>query len=133
MPHIPWLSDSAWGSMDGVITPTASIGPANEAVELVKRFGTGPGAVAAVADLSVTAQQGERLPFIGPNGAGKSTSIKMLTGILRPSSGSARVLGLVPWRERRRLAGRIGVFVRPSSGYANSWCISTRWRTPRCS
>src|SRR5262252_5377627 len=46
--------------------------------------------------------------LIGPNGAGKSTTIKMLTGILHPTSGNLRVLGLTPWRERRKLAYRIG-------------------------
>jgi len=52
--------------------------------------------------------RGERLAFIGPNGAGKSTSIKMLTGILHPTAGTARVLGLVPWQQRRRLSERTG-------------------------
>lgn len=64
--------------------------------------------VEAVDGLSFTVEPGERLAYIGPNGAGKSTSIKMLTGILHPTSGEATVLGLVPWRERKRLVGRIG-------------------------
>lgn len=66
------------------------------------------GPVEAVAGISFAVEAGERLAYIGPNGAGKSTSIKMLTGILHPSSGSAEVLGLVPWRHRRQLAARIG-------------------------
>jgi ABC-2 type transport system ATP-binding protein len=64
--------------------------------------------VEAVAGISFAVDAGERLAYIGPNGAGKSTSIKMLTGILHPTSGSAEVLGIVPWQQRRRLAGRIG-------------------------
>jgi ABC-2 type transport system ATP-binding protein len=51
---------------------------------------------------------GEVVGYIGPNGAGKSTTIKMLTGILVPSGGRVTVAGLVPWRQRRALARRIG-------------------------
>jgi ABC-2 type transport system ATP-binding protein len=58
----------------------------------------------AVKPLNFALEPGEILAFIGPNGAGKSTTMKMLTGVLFPSSGSARVLGLVPWQERRKLA-----------------------------
>src|SRR6476469_5776492 len=52
---------------------------------------------------------GELVGYIGPNGAGKSTTIKMLTGILVPTSGELRVAGLEPSRERTQLARRIGV------------------------
>jgi len=62
----------------------------------------------AVAGIRLKAEAGETLAFLGPNGAGKSTTIKMLTGILHPSSGHARVLGMVPWKERAALAFRIG-------------------------
>jgi ABC-2 type transport system ATP-binding protein len=64
--------------------------------------------VRAVYGISFAVERGERLAYIGPNGAGKSTSIKMLTGILYPTSGTATVLGLVPWKERRALTRRIG-------------------------
>ena len=65
--------------------------------------------VEAVRGITFAVEPGERLAYIGPNGAGKSTSIKMLTGILHPTRGSARVLGLTPWTQRRELARRIGV------------------------
>ena len=64
--------------------------------------------VDAVRGISFDVSAGERLAFIGPNGAGKSTSIKMLTGILYPTSGTATVLGVVPWLERKSLTRRIG-------------------------
>ena len=64
--------------------------------------------VEAVQGLSFRMDEGELLGFIGPNGAGKSTTIKILTGILYPTSGTAEVLGFVPWRERRKLAYHIG-------------------------
>ncbi|MDA8344587.1 MAG: ATP-binding cassette domain-containing protein [Thermaerobacter sp.] len=62
----------------------------------------------AVDSVDLAIDQGEAVAFIGPNGAGKSTTIKMLTGILHPSAGSAEVLGLVPWKSRQRLALQIG-------------------------
>ncbi len=65
--------------------------------------------VEAVRDLSFQVEPGEMIGYIGPNGAGKSTTIKMLTGILVPTSGHLRVAGLEPSRERTQLARRIGV------------------------
>ena len=64
--------------------------------------------VTAVDGISVDVPAGQSVAFIGPNGAGKSTTIKMLTGILHPTSGDVRVLGFTPWRERRKLAYHIG-------------------------
>ncbi len=65
--------------------------------------------VEAVRGISFSIRPGERVAFIGPNGAGKSTTLKMLTGILTPTSGHAEVAGFVPWLERRKLARRIGI------------------------
>ncbi|WP_445632319.1 ATP-binding cassette domain-containing protein [Nostoc sp. DSM 114161] len=65
--------------------------------------------IVAVDGISLSVPHGQAIAFIGPNGAGKSTTIKMLTGILQPSSGTARLLGLNPWRNRRELAYQIGV------------------------
>lgn len=62
----------------------------------------------AVSGVSFEVRRGETLAFIGPNGAGKSTTIKMLTGILYPTSGTVSVLGLNPQRDRKRLAMRVG-------------------------
>src|SRR5262249_31130071 len=65
--------------------------------------------IPAVQGVSFAVGRGERVAFIGPNGAGKSTTLKMLTGILRPTAGHAEVAGLVPWQQRRRLARHIGI------------------------
>lgn len=65
--------------------------------------------VKAVDGITLAIPKGQSVAFIGPNGAGKSTTIKMLTGILHPTSGDATVLGCIPWKERTRLARRIGV------------------------
>ncbi len=65
--------------------------------------------VRAVQDVSFNIRKGEFVGYIGPNGAGKSTTVKMLTGILHPTSGEARVNGLSPQRDRQRLAREIGV------------------------
>ncbi|GAB2922053.1 hypothetical protein GCM10027203_22160 [Nonomuraea fastidiosa] len=65
--------------------------------------------VHAVRDLTFTVQPGEFVGYLGPNGAGKSTTIKMLCGILTPTTGTVRVAGLEPSRRRTTLARRIGV------------------------
>jgi ABC-2 type transport system ATP-binding protein len=64
--------------------------------------------VQAVKDISFTVERGEICAFIGPNGAGKSTTIKMLTGILHPTSGEISVLGFNPAKQRQKLSYHIG-------------------------
>lgn len=64
--------------------------------------------VNAVKNINFEVEKGEIIAFIGPNGAGKSTTIKMLTGILYPSKGEIRVLGLDPTKERKKLSYEIG-------------------------
>lgn len=65
--------------------------------------------VEAVRNISFTIKQGELVGFIGPNGAGKSTTIKMMSGILVPTSGDIKVLGRVPYKNRKVNANDIGV------------------------
>ena len=65
--------------------------------------------IKAVDDISFTIKKGEIVGYIGPNGAGKSTTIKMLTGILNPDSGTIRVNGIDPFKDRRKYVGNIGV------------------------
>jgi len=64
--------------------------------------------VEAVKGISFRVEPGEVIGFLGPNGAGKSTTLKMLTGVLHPTSGEARVLGYVPWKQRKSYVSRIG-------------------------
>jgi ABC-2 type transport system ATP-binding protein len=63
----------------------------------------------AVDAIDLTIDAGEAVAYVGPNGAGKSTTVKMLTGILVPTSGEVRVAGLVPHRQRIENARNIGV------------------------
>jgi ABC-2 type transport system ATP-binding protein len=65
--------------------------------------------IEAVRNLSFTVQTGECVGYIGPNGAGKSTTIKMLTGILHPSSGHVSVMGHSPQHDRAIVARNMGV------------------------
>ncbi|UJF32770.1 ABC transporter ATP-binding protein [Paenibacillus hexagrammi] len=65
--------------------------------------------VAAVKDISFQIPKGEICGYIGENGAGKSTTIKMLTGILVPTSGEIKVNGFVPFKEREKFVSGIGV------------------------
>ncbi len=65
--------------------------------------------VRAVDNISMSIEQGEIVGYLGPNGAGKSTTIKMMTGVLEPSSGEILVSGNVPYRNRTKNAQEIGV------------------------
>lgn len=73
-----------------------------------RRFET----VTAVKDVRFSIESGELIGFLGPNGAGKTTTLKMLAGLLYPTSGTARVLGYVPWKRedgyRRQFALLLG-------------------------
>lgn len=80
----------------------------------------------AVNNISFEIPQGQLVGFIGPNGAGKSTTLKMLTGILYPTKGEVSVLGIVPWRQRKRLAYKIGtVFGQRSQLWMHLPCKDT--------
>lgn len=63
----------------------------------------------ALKDVSFTIQDGEMVGYIGPNGAGKSSTIKILSGILTPDSGSCVINGLIPWKNRTEYVRQIGV------------------------
>ena len=65
--------------------------------------------VRAVDNISMTIEQGEIVGYLGPNGAGKSTTIKMMTGVLEPTSGEILTNGIVPYTNRTRNAQEIGV------------------------
>ncbi len=108
------------------ITSTANSAPLISVCELSKRFRTyrrreglwggiqnlfhrEQQYVTAVDRVTFSIQRGEMVGYIGPNGAGKSTTIKMLTGILVPSSGEIVVNNFVPWRQRTAYVKTIGV------------------------
>jgi len=63
----------------------------------------------AVSDISFSLEKGEITGYIGPNGAGKSTTIKMLSGVLTPDEGEIKVGEIIPYRERKKNAKKIGV------------------------
>jgi len=82
-----------WGRMEAVITTD----------ELSKRFGR----TVALDRLTLEVGRGEVFGFLGPNGAGKTTTVRLLLGLLKPSSGGARVLGLDAWGDPTRLHARL--------------------------
>ena len=90
-------------------------GPAIELDGVFKLFGNSP----AVDGLSLSVEHGSTFGLIGPNGAGKSTTIKMLMGLLAPTSGSVRVLG--------HDAGREATQIRQKVGYVPELHLMDRW------
>ena len=65
--------------------------------------------IEAVKDVSFQIQKGEIVGYIGPNGAGKSTTIKILSGILLPDTGTCTINGMTPWKSREKYVSNIGV------------------------
>lgn len=64
--------------------------------------------VPALKGVSFNIEEGEMLGFLGPNGAGKSTTLKILTGVLYPTSGEAEIMGYIPWKKRNEYVSKIG-------------------------
>src|SRR6266705_4197291 len=95
------------GSLAGQdgLRPSPSVALAIVAHDLVRVFGQ----KAAVNHLNLTVRRGEFFGFLGPNGAGKSTTIKMMVGLLRPTSGTIWVGGVDVWKEPLRARSLMGV------------------------
>src|SRR5713226_4620055 len=86
-----------------------------EMVGLTKQFGS----KRAVYRLSLTIPQGAVFGFLGPNGAGKTTTIRMLLGLIKPTRGSARILGHDIIRGRAAFLAKIGAVVESPTFYPN--------------
>jgi ABC-2 type transport system ATP-binding protein len=65
--------------------------------------------VHAVSGINLTVEQGEFVAFLGPNGAGKTTTLKLLSGVIHPTSGTATVMGFVPWQRRNEYRRRFAL------------------------
>jgi ABC-2 type transport system ATP-binding protein len=89
--------------------------PAIEARELTKRFGS----VTAVDRLTLSVASGEIFGLVGPDGAGKTTTLRLLTGVMQPTSGSVRVLDLDITRDPEAVRHRIGYVPQSSSLYVD--------------
>lgn len=82
---------------------------------LTKKYGD----LTAVDDLSLTLERGHILGFIGPNGAGKTTTIKVLVGLARPTSGTARIAGVDCVKDARKIKHMVGFMPDKFAGYSN--------------
>src|SRR5262249_50392699 len=89
--------------------------PVVETKELTKQYGK----VVALDRLTMTVERGQILGFVGPNGAGKTTTIKILVGLARPTSGSARVAGSDCVAEARRIKRLVGYMPDTFGAYDN--------------
>ncbi|HVQ22255.1 MAG TPA: ATP-binding cassette domain-containing protein, partial [Candidatus Saccharimonadia bacterium] len=114
--------------------PIGPSGPAIEVESLVKVY---PGGTRALDGIDVTVERGEFFAFLGPNGAGKTTTIRVLTTLLRATSGRARVLGLDVATEASAVRRRIGFAMQQVavenllSGRENLELIGRLHRMPR--
>ena len=86
--------------------------PAIETEGLTKRYGN----FVAISDVSLTVKRGEFMGLLGPNGAGKSTTLKAITGLLKPTSGSVRIAG-IDIRDHRRAMEHVGCVIETPEPY----------------
>ena len=101
-----------------------------ETTALTKRYGT----AAAVEDLDLSVHAGEVYGFLGPNGAGKTTTLRMLLGLIRPTSGTVRLFGAAPGAESLRRVGALiegPAFYPYLSGRANLKVLADHAGVPR--
>lgn len=85
-----------------------------KAVKLTKYYGK----IKGIADLDLSVEKGEFFGFIGPNGSGKSTTVRTLLGLISPTGGEARVLGLDVRSQRREIAARVGYLPSEAAFYS---------------
>src|SRR6478752_4891543 len=98
-----------WRSLMGSDTPAV------ETRELTKKYGR----FVALDRLTITVERGQILGFVGPNGAGKTTTIKILVGLARPTSGTARIAGVDCVAEPRKIKRLVGYMPDTFGGYDN--------------
>lgn len=96
--------------IDETAAEAGATAPALEFVDVVRRYGRR----VALDHLSLEVRRGETVALLGPNGAGKSTTIALFLGLLRPDSGTVRVLGRTP--RQARAAGLVGVMLQQATG-----------------
>jgi len=98
--------------------PVNSDAPAIETISLTKKYGSSP--VNAVDSLNMIVHPGEIFGFLGPNGSGKTTTIKLLLDLIRPTSGSARMLGMDCNESSLKIRDRIGYLPGELKLYSNT-------------
>src|ERR671916_493022 len=101
------------------MTHNTHTGPAIVTRGLTRHFTSRKQTVEAVAGLDIEIGQGELVAFLGPNGAGKSTTLRMLTTLIPPTSGTASVAGCDVTRDQRAVRRRIG-YIGQGSGAGHS-------------
>ena len=111
--HVDRAPSSAGSASARSPRPTADL--LVEAHNLTKRYGSG---LLAVDAINLTVRRGEVYGFLGPNGAGKTTTLRMLLGLIRPTAGTARVLGVAPGSPEG--LARVGALIEGPGFYPSS-------------
>lgn len=93
--------------------------PTIEARELARTFGTAKAPIHAVRSISLEVRKGELVGLVGPDAAGKTTTMRMIAGLVRPTSGTVKVLGEDPWRGAGRVRESLGLMPQEHSLYGD--------------